>query len=482
MLKKIFELQPEKVWKHFYDLTQIPRPSGHEDAVIKHIKKFAIQRNLEYHIDEVGNILVRKSGHPLRSGAKTIILQSHVDMVPQKNNDKVHDFTLDPIQTIIDGEWVRADKTTLGADNGIGVASILSILDSEDIKCGPVEGLFTISEETGMDGAFGLKAGFLVGGILLNLDSEDERELIIGCAGGVNADMTWDYNLEKVPEGKTFTVEVKGLKGGHSGIDINLGRANANKLLVKLLLILGDKCKVRLSSFKGGNLRNAIPREAEANVVVPVEYIDKLHQTIEEYYNFLIKEYQGIETDLAISANEIGKTIGVMSVADQQNALKALDSCPNGVIKMSPVLTDIVQTSTNLAIVRVGEGKCTAQCMLRSSLDKDKDELTAKIKQSFEPAKAEIILEGDYPGWNPDNDSMVLAKAKETYKKIFKMIPEVKVIHAGLECGIIGGVYPKLDMISFGPTIRHPHSPDEKVNIASVEKFWIFLKSLLEEI
>jgi len=482
MLKKISELQPEKVWKHFYDLTQIPRPSGYEDAVVEHIKKFAIQKNLEYHIDEVGNILVKKAGHPERAGAKTIILQAHVDMVPQKNNDKVHDFIHDPIETIIDGEWIRADKTTLGADNGIGVAAILSILDSEDIKHGPLEGLFTVSEETGMDGAFGLKKDFLRGEILLNLDSEDERELIIGCAGGLNADISWDYIYERSLEGKAFTIEIKGLKGGHSGIDINLGRANANKLLVQFLIILEDKLQVRISSFKGGNLRNAIPREAEATVLVPLENVDKLNQTIKEYKNFLLNEYKGIETDVDVSAGENGKIFPVMSAEWQKKSLKALNDCPNGVIKMSPVLKDIVQTSTNLAIVRVGEGKCSAQCMLRSSLDKDKDELTAEIKHSFEPANAEIVLEGDYPGWNPDNDSIVLAKAKETYKKVFKMMPEVKVIHAGLECGIIGGVYPKLDMISFGPTIRHPHSPDEKVNIASVEKFWIFLKSLLEAI
>jgi dipeptidase D len=482
MLKKISELEPVKVWKHFYDLTQIPRHSGYEGAAVEYIKNFAIQRKLEYHIDEVGNILVKKAGRPERSGAKGVILQSHVDMVPQKNSDTDHDFTVDPITTIIDGEWVRADKTTLGADNGIGVAAILSILDSNDIKHGPLEGLFTISEETGMDGAFGLKTNILQGEILLNLDSEDERELIIGCAGGLNADMSWDYTPEKSLAGKAFIIEVKGLKGGHSGIDINLGRANANKLLVQLLMILEERYKVQLSSFKGGNLRNAIPREAEAIVVVPVEYIDRLSLTIKEFQNKITNDFHGIETDIRVTTSEYGKVVGVMPVDRQKKSLKALNDCPNGVISMSPVLNDVVLTSTNLAVFRVNEGKCTAQCMLRSSSDNEKEKLSKDITHAFEPVNAQVVFEGDYPGWNPDKASMVLAKAKETYKKVFNMMPEVKVIHAGLECGIIGGAYPNMDMISFGPTIRHPHSPDERVNISSVEKFWIFLKSLLEEI
>ena len=482
MLKKMIDLQPSQVWKHFYDLTQIPRPSGYEGAVIEHIKNFAIQKNLEYHIDDVGNILIRKSDQTGREGMKKMILQSHVDMVPQKNSDKHHNFTRDPIETIVDGEWVRADKTTLGADNGIGVASMMAVLESKDIKHGPIEALFTISEETGMEGAFGLKPQLLQGKILLNLDSEDERELIIGCAGGSNANISWQYGVEKQSNGKTFQIEIKGLKGGHSGIDIDLGRANANRLIVQLVMLLQEKCEAHLYSLSGGNLRNAIPREAEVIVVVPVEKADELRKVAEEYHKKIVREYQGIETDLEVTVREHENVDWVMSINDQIKALKALNECPDGVIKMSPSMKGVVQTSTNLAIARIGKGKCEVQCMLRSSNDLEKSKLAGQMKFVFDAAGAKSEFDGDYPGWNPNTGSYVLAKATKTYKKVFGTEPEAKVIHAGLECGIIGGVYPDLDMISFGPTIRHPHSPDEKVNIASVEKFWIFLKNLLEDI
>jgi dipeptidase D len=482
MFKKIKDLQPEKVWKYFYELTQIPRPSGYEGAVIEHIKEFAIQRNFEHHIDEAGNILIIKPGHPEGKTGKKLILQAHVDMVPQKNNDKHHDFRSDPIETIIDGDWVRADKTTLGADNGIGVAAMLAILDSKDIKHGPLETFFTVSEETGMDGVFGLKPDFLHGEILINLDSEDEREIIIGCAGGMDANISWEYSSDSISDGETFYIEVKGLKGGHSGIDINLGRANANKLLIQLLILLQDQCEIRLSSFRGGNLRNAIPREAEAVISVSADKKDKLRKLVDEYRNELIKEYKGIETDLLISINEYKKQAKVMKVEHQKTLLRAFNNCPNGVITMSASMKGIVETSTNLAIIRIGEGKCEANCLLRSSNDMEKKKLAEKIKNVFESVDARLDFEGEYPGWNPDNESLILAKAIDTYKKLFKTVPEVKVIHAGLECGIIGGKYPSLDMISFGPTIRHPHSPDEKVNIKSVERFWIFLRNLLEEI
>jgi dipeptidase D len=481
MFKKIQLLQPEIVWSNFYDLTQIPRPSGHERAVVEHIKNFAIQRKLEYQIDDIGNILVRKPSNRKQPG-KTIILQSHVDMVPQKNNDKAHDFTRDPIETIIEGDWVRADKTTLGADNGIGVAAMLSILDSADVQHGSIEALFTVSEETGMDGVFGLKSDFLKGQILLNLDSEDERDLIIGCAGGLDADISWTYAEEKVSGGKAFKIEIKGLMGGHSGIDINLGRANANKLLLALLSILDDKCNIRISSFTGGNLRNAIPREAEALIVVSDDNVENLMELIEAFKKDSLQKFKGIETNLGITLVPYNTGITVMPANDQRNTLYALNNCPNGVIFNSPVMDAIVQTSTNLAIVRIGDGKCGAQCLLRSSVDKEKSELADKMKDIFAVTNAKVVFEGNYPGWNPNTNSIVLASAIETYKKVFKIMPEVKVIHAGLECGIIGGIYPKIDMISFGPTIRHPHSPDEKVNIKSVEKFWVFLKSLLEEI
>jgi dipeptidase D len=482
MVKKITELQPDRIWKHFYDLTQIPRPSGHEGKVTEHIKKFAESNNLQYIIDETGNIIVRKDACKDRQGAKKIVLQSHLDMVPQKNSDKIHDFTTDPIQTTIEIDWVKANKTTLGADNGIGVAAMLAVLESDKINHGPIEALFTISEETGMDGAFGMKPNMLEADILLNLDSEEEGELIVGCAGGLDVNISASYTKEAPQNLDFFTIELKGLKGGHSGVDIHLGRGNANILLVQLLLVLQKDCNIRLANFSGGNLRNAIPREAVALIGIKSDKIEKLQTIVKEYFKLLQSKFEGIEDGIKVDLTSIEYKGFVMPTSKQDKLLNALIKCPNGVIQMSKSITGVVQTSTNLAIVRIEEGKCEVKCLLRSSDNQEKDQLAGKMENIFTSAGADVNFEGSYPGWNPDMNSFILLKSKETYKALFKKIPEVKVIHAGLECGIIGGIYTNMEMISFGPTIKNPHSPDERVHVGSVQRFWDFLVRLLESV
>ncbi len=475
----IKELSPFILWKHFYNLTQIPRPSGHEKAVIDSLVQFAQEKGLEHHVDKSGNLLIRKKASAGKEDSKGVVLQSHVDMVPQKNSDTEHDFTSDAIDTIIDGEWVKANKTTLGADNGIGVAASLAILESTDVQHGPLEVLLTINEEAGMDGAFGLESNFLKSDILLNLDSEEEGELFVGCAGGVDANITWQYRLEPASSENVFKVEINGLKGGHSGLDIHLGRGNANSLLAQLLMKLKKECNIRISSFEGGDMRNAIPREAKAIIVVRDCNVNILQDVIDSFKTNQKNKFKETDPDLNIVLAEHSAADKVMSVFDFNNTMEAISSCPDGPIHMSDFMPDVVQTSTNLSIVRIGEGKCEVQLLLRSSDDIDKKYLSREIKNHFKMVKAQAEFLGDYPGWQPNTNSNILTIAKKTYSELFDKEPVVKVIHAGLECGIIGGKYSNLDMISIGPTIKHPHSPDEKVHIESVEKFWNYLKTLL---
>ncbi len=482
MEKKITQLEPSVLWKHFYNLTQIPRPSGHEAAVIEHIKQFAIQEKLEYIVDKTGNILVRKPATKGREGAKGVILQSHVDMVPQKNSDKKHDFLTDPIEAKIDGEWVKANDTTLGADNGIGVAAALSVLQSDNIKHGAIEALFTISEETGMDGAFGLQKDMLKGKILMNLDSEEEGEIYIGCAGGVNVNTEFEYAQHKPGDGKALKISVKGLKGGHSGLDINLGRANANKLMAELLFLLQLKYTIKLSAWQGGNLRNAIPREAEVIVVIDANQEEEIKKAVAKWQQEKNQQYAGIENNIQLIVEPAEMVDNIIDSNVQKRIVDLLKTCLNGVIKMSEVVEGVVQTSNNLSIVNIAGGKAEIRMLLRSSVDADRAFYGKQIAEHFNPIHAKTELAGDYPGWQPNSKSVALQLAKNTYQNMYGKIPEVKVIHAGLECGIIGGNYPGLDMISFGPTIKHPHSPDEKVHIASVLKFWDFLKGMLESV
>jgi len=479
----VTDLDPELLWKHFYNLTQIPRPSGYESGVIEYIKKFAINRGLQYVIDKSGNIIVRKDAHKDSKSSRIVALQSHVDMVPQKNNNKQHDFITDPIETIIEGEWVKANQTTLGADNGIGVAAMLAILESDSIKHGAIEALFTVSEETGMNGAFGLEPGLLKADILINLDSEEEGEIIAGCAGGLDANINYNFNVNEDDDGDEFySVEIRGLKGGHSGIDINLDRGNANKLMVQLLIALQKECKVKLATMHGGDLRNAIPRESTAIIGIDPDKIDTVQDMVKKYYQLLVSKFDGIEDKINVLVKPVNYSGNVMSFKDQDDILNSIDNCPNGVIKMSPTITGVVQTSTNLSIVNIENGKCEVKCLLRSSDDDDKKKLSESMEKVFKFIGAEVKFEGEYPGWLPNMGSYILLKAKEIYLELYHNVPDVKVIHAGLECGIIGAKYPGMELISFGPTILHPHSPDEKVNIKSVRKFWDYLVRVMESI
>lgn len=481
-MSTIKSLKPELVWNNFYELTQIPRPSKKEEKAIAFAKSFGEKLGLETIVDKVGNVIIRKPATPGMEKRMAVVLQGHLDMVPQKNADKKHDFEKDPIETIIDGEWVTANGTTLGADNGIGAAAAMAILQDKSIKHGPVEVLLTIDEETGMTGAFELKSGVLKGDILLNLDSEDEGELYIGCAGGMNSTGTMKYKVEAVPANSiAFELSVTGLKGGHSGLDINLGRGNANKLMNRFLWAASE-LGLRLSSMEGGSLRNAIPREAFAVVVVPSENKDKLLKLAKEYHGIFSQEYASADGGLKFEALPAELPSGVMDKDSQAKLIKVVYGTPNGVLRMSADLEGIVETSTNLAIVNVNNGEAKVMCLLRSSVDSAKISLGNMTQSVMELGGMKVVHDGTYPGWKPNVNSVILKTMKDVYQKKYGKIPEVKVIHAGLECGIIGATYPGMELISFGPTIRFPHSPDEKVNIATVGKFYEYLVETLAAI
>lgn len=481
MNKEIFNLEPKAVWKNFHSLTQIPRPSHHEDAIQAFMIKFGKELGLETLRDEVGNIIIRKPATPGMEGRKGIILQTHLDMVPQKNSDKVHDFEKDPIEAYIDGEWVTANGTTLGSDNGMGVAATMAVLESKSMKHGPVEALFTCDEETGMTGAFGLKTGLLKGDILLNLDSEDEGELYVGCAGGTNANVSFTFSKDPVPQGSVaFKLAITGLKGGHSGLEIILQRGNSNKLMNRFMMHAAQKHGLRLSWIDGGSLRNAIPRESFAIVTLPQANAARFKECQSEYAAMYKKELASVEPDLKFILEPADLPSDVIDLSTQDRLFRSIYACPNGVIRMSDDMKGLVETSTNLASVKIVDDKIKVQCLLRSSVDSSQEDLGIMIESVFLLAGAEVVLDGRYPGWKPNMDSPILKTMQGVYQKLYGKIPEIKAIHAGLECGLLGGVYPNWDMISFGPTIRYPHSPDEKVNIESVGKFWNYLVSTLE--
>lgn len=482
-MSDIQKLKPAPLWQYFHDITLIPRPSKSEQGMISYLMEFGRRHGVETITDEVGNVIMRKPASKGQEGRKTVILQSHIDMVPQKNSDKVHDFTKDPIETIVDGEWVRANGTTLGADNGIGVAATLSVFSSTDLVHGPLEALFTVDEETGMTGAFGLKKGLLKGDILLNLDSEDEGELYVGCAGGIDVNVTRRYGEEKTPAGlAAYKVQLRGLKGGHSGVDIALGRANSNKLMFRFLMQAEADFGIRLSEAAGGDLRNAIPREASSVVAVPEMKSDEFEKFVSGYNKMYRAEFAETEPDLSFTCEKCPLPSKVMNAGDQYRIIRSLFACPNGVQRMSQAMKGLVETSNNLAIVRISGGNFEANNLTRSSVDSSKEATAWKIAAVFHLIEASVTLTGSYPGWKPDMKSPILGTMSNVYSKMYGKVPEIKAIHAGLECGLLGGVYPGLDMISFGPTIRYPHSPDEKVNIESVGKFWDFLVETLRNI
>lgn len=483
MNRAIENLKPEQIWRNFKYLTQIPRPSKKEMRVIAFMKDFGEKLGLETQVDPVGNILIRKPATKGMENRLGVVFQSHLDMVPQKNSDKQHDFENDPIEAYIDGEWVKANGTTLGADNGIGAATMMALLESNDIEHGPLEALFTVDEETGMTGAFALKPGQVKGEILLNLDSEDEGELYIGCAGGMDANISFDLLSETVPgRHLAFLIRVYGLKGGHSGLDIHLGRGNSNLIIARLLNILGQQAGLRICEIEGGNMRNAIPREAHARVVVPEGMKEAFLQASEQMISVIKKELTWADPDLKIEISSTDRPDRVMAADFQKRLLAAILACPNGVMRMADGIPGLVETSNNLAIVKTSTDKVQISCLLRSSVDSAKTALSEIIQGLFELAGAGVSFAGSYPGWKPNMQSAIMKTMQEVYLKKFGNEPEIKAVHAGLECGIIGGVYPNLDMISLGPTIRHPHSPDEKVHIESVSKFWDFVLEVLKNI
>ncbi len=481
MSQEIKNLKPQAVWRYFYDLTQIPRPTGHVEEVCAYVANVGRELGLETLTDEVGNVLIRKSATPGMEGCKVLTLQSHLDMVPQKNSHVQHDFLKDPIQPWIDGEWVKARETTLGADNGIGAAMALAVMADNTLVHGPIEALFTVDEEVGMEGAFGLKPGFSKGDILLNLDSEVEGELFIGCAGGVDINVSMEYKDQRpAPDGDTAVlVKLSGLKGGHSGVDIHLGRGNANKMLFRFLKKAVEELSACVAWIEGGSLRNAIPREASALITVQKEDADNLWELVSDFEDLFNREYAEIEGSISFTAEayEMPKTIVPEEISN--NIIHAVEACQNGVITYLTDFPDTVEASSNIALVRLGEGKFEAKFLTRSSSESRKYMVASSIESAFALAGAKVELDGAYNGWQPNAKSYILDVMSRVYEQLYGVRPAVKVMHAGLECGIIQGVMPDMEMISFGPTIAHPHSPDEKVNIPSVEKTWNLLVHVL---
>ena len=479
-MSTILSLAPQNVWKHFYGLTQVPRPSGYMEPVRKFLLDFAKSVGVEAFEDEAGNIIMRKPATPGMEDCKGVILQAHMDMVPQKNNATQHDFHKDPIETYIDGDWVKAKGTTLGADDGLGVAAIMAVMEDKSLKHGPLEALITRDEETGMYGAFGLKPGTLHGQILLNLDSEDEGELYIGCAGGVDMNATLEYKEVEPEEGDiALKVTLKGLRGGHSGLEINQGRANANKLMARFVREAIASYEARLSTWHGGNMRNAIPREADVVLTIPAENEEELLGLVTYCENLFNEEYHAIETPISFKAERVELPKGIVPEEIQDNLVDAIFACQNGVCRMIPTIPDTVETSSNLSIITIAEGKAEFCLLIRSSSESMKEYRATSLESCFSMAGMKVELSGNYSGWNPDVDSPILKAMEKSYEEQFGTKPAVKVVHAGLECGIIGAIIPGLDMISFGPTLRSPHSPDERAYIPSVAKFYDFLVATL---
>ena len=481
MAAEIRNLSPQHVWGYFHDLTQIPRPTGHMDAVTRYILAFGKESGLETLQDKTGNIVIRKPATPGMEHCKTVIIQGHLDMVPQKNAATVHNFETDPIDAYIDGDWVTARDTTLGADNGIGVALALAVLSDNTLKHGPVEALFTVDEEVGMDGAFGLKPGFLKGEILINADSEEEGELFVGCAGGADLNISFQFKEDiAIPEGDVAVkLSLTGLKGGHSGVDIHLGRANANTLMFRFLKEAVRDYGARLSSIDGGSLRNAIPREAVAIITIPGDNVEALWELVADYQDMFRTEYQGIEESVLFVAEPAELPASLIPEEIQDDLINAIEGCQNGVISMLADFPGTVETSTNLASVKKSDQLIEIKILTRSSSESRKEQICSSLESVFALAGAKVEYGSSYGGWQPNIKSEILGVMQRVYEQKFGRTPNVKVMHAGLECGIIQTVYPDMDMISFGPDLQYPHSPDERVSISSVQKVWTFLTETL---
>ncbi|GAA4276350.1 aminoacyl-histidine dipeptidase [Aquimarina mytili] len=483
MNSEIRNLEPKAIWNKFADLNAVPRPSKKEERVIQFMKDFGESLGLTTEIDAVGNVLIRKPATPGMEDRKVVVMQSHLDMVHQKNADTKFDFDTEGIAMYVDGDWVRAKGTTLGADNGLGVATIMAILESKDIQHPAIEALFTIDEETGMTGAMGLEGGWLQGDILLNLDTEEDDEIGVGCAGGVDVTAQRTYKEENVPEGKVgYTISVRGLNGGHSGMDIHKGLGNANKIMNRLLFDGFENFGLRVYEIKGGSLRNAIPRESFATVVVDAIQAEAFEFEIGELSKTIKSELTIVDPDLQIEVVKTGLPAQVMDLGVQEGVLKALYAAHNGVYTMSASISDLVETSNNIAKVTISNGEIVIECLTRSSVESSKSDLVNKLRATFELIGCEVTTSGDYPGWAPNMDSPILKVLDELYQKLNGQKAHVAACHAGLECGILGQNYPDMDMISFGPTILGAHSPDERASISSTQKYWKFVVEILKEI
>lgn len=482
MSKAIAGLKPERVWHYFAEISRIPRGSKNETAISKYVLETAKKMGLEAKQDRFGNVVVKKPASPGRERAARVCLQGHLDMVCEKNADKKHDFTKDPIELVRKGNLLMADGTTLGADNGIAVAANLAIMEDKKLEHGPLEFLFTVDEETGLTGANNLQPGFLESKTLLNLDSEEEGALYVGCSGGRDTTGTWKVDFEDAPANSVAVqVKVAGLKGGHSGLEIDKGRGNAIKIMNRVLIALGNS-GARLSRIDGGNKRNAIPRECEALIFVPQKKLQEALDTAAQYHETIRAELASVEPDLRITAAEAKgvKKGKVIKKTQQKKITQAISGLPHGVIKMSADISWLVETSTNVAVINTGKKAISLATSQRSSVASELDEICQTVRNIFELGGAEVEQSDGYPGWKPNLDSPVLKKAIATYKSLYGKKPEVKAIHAGLECGIIGEKYPGMDMLSFGPTLEGVHSPDEKIHIDTVERFWNFLLALIK--
>ncbi len=482
-MNNISELSPAALWQNFADLNAVPRASKKEEGVIQFIMDFGRKLNLQTSKDNVGNVIIKKPATAGMENKKTVCLQSHLDMVHQKNGDTDFDFATQGINMFVEDDWVKAKGTTLGADNGIGVASIMTILAADDIPHPALEALFTIDEETGMTGALGLKGGLLDAEILLNLDTEDDDELTIGCAGGIDVTATGNYMAAKTDAAAdAFRITVRGLTGGHSGMDIYKGRANANKLMNRILLEVADKFGVRISSIDGGSLRNAIPRESFSIVTVPANNTAAFTLFLKEQEVVLQNEYQSTDPNFNLGIEKTGMPETILDADFQYKLLRTLAACPNGIYRMSPEIAGLVQTSNNVARVLVKDGTFAVLCLTRSSVDSEKMDLAKTICYNFELAGAKAEFGGSYPGWAPKPDAPIVKLMSDLYEERYKEKAKVNAVHAGLECGILGTNYPDMQMISFGPNIRGAHSPDEKVQISSVQKYWPYLLETLKRI
>jgi len=478
---KLFEnIEPKDIWTYFEEILTIPRPSDKEEKIQEYLISFAKTHGLEFVHDKTGNIIIKKAGTRGMQGKPIIILQSHMDMVCEKNEDVKMDFLQDPIPAFIDGDWVKSKGTTLGADDGIGMASQLAILASDTVPHGPLECLFTVAEETGLTGAFGLQPGILKGNILLNLDSEDEGEIFIGCAGGIDVSAWFDYEKDSVPLDHTaLKLSVSGLKGGHSGDEIQKGLGNSIKILTRFLWENTDKLGILIHRFEGGNLRNAIPREAFAEIIVPNENLEQLLKQFEVFTTDIKIELPVSEPDLQLTYQTISTPEFILDEDTQANLLNALYACPHGVLAWSQTMDNIVETSTNLAALKFENNRIAVRTLQRSSLESAKQNIANMVESVFLLAGAETKRDNEYPGWNPNPDSPLVKISANLYEEMFSEKPIVRAIHAGLECGLFLEKYPDLDMISFGPTIKGAHSPDERLEIPSTKKFYNYLKELL---